>query len=133
MPEEAALAIGRLRWTVMLATRAQAADPNGTGILETLQHLQRVKADVQPTGALTFRLGVQEDSGFTHRVFVRWVSGLRVNEVIFRTTREADGTQRTERFRVWRWKELAGRNRFALAEVTLEGYVNPDGTYDAAA
>ena len=133
MPEDANVAIGRLRWPVLLATRQQVPMLGGTGILEAFDRLQRVHADIQPVGAITLRLGAQEDWGLTHRVFVRWLSGLRVNELIFRITIERDGVQRTERFRVLRWKEIAGRKRFGLAEVSLEGYVNGDGTYDACA
>lgn len=120
-----------MRWPVYLATRVQATQAEGTGIVETLARFQRMRADVQPVGALTFRDGVQMEVGFTHRIFLRWLASLQSTEVIFRQTNLRDGTPRAERFRVRRWKELAGRKRFALAEVELEGYVNADGTYDA--
>ena len=133
MPEDPSVAVGRLRWPIYIAERRQVPEYADTGIIETYRALQRLRADVQPVGSLTFRDGVQTDRGFTHRIFVRWLSGLQVTEVIFRETIERNGALRTERFRVWRWKELAGRKRFGLAECELEGYVNADGTYDPKA
>ena len=54
MPEAEGVAIGRLRWPVYIATRAQLAQVDDTGIDELLCDMQLVKADIQPVGALTF-------------------------------------------------------------------------------
>jgi len=134
LAESEAVEIGRLRWPVYLATRQQAAQVAGTGIDETFRDLQRVMADVQPVGALTF-WGVadsaggpaggngglmQTDAPFTHRIFVRWLDSLDQTQVVFRATQRRDGSTRTERFRVRRIKELGGRKRFVLIEAQLE-------------
>ena len=122
MPEAEGVAIGRLRWRVLLATRDQAPQVLGTGIDEVLQNLQPVQADVQPVGALTFwgAAGEQVETPITHRVFIRWVDYLDNKEVVVRRTLRRDQTWRTELFRVRRVKEIAGRKRFCILEVELE-------------
>ena len=123
MPEPEGIAIGRLRWTVVLATREQVVQMNGgVGIDELLQDMQAVKADVQPVGALTFwgLAGEQIDGPITHRIFLRWVDSLTNDQVVIRRTRRRDETWRTELFRVRRIREVAGRKRFVILEVELE-------------
>ncbi len=128
MPEAENVAIGRLRWRVLLVTRAQApqflnVDPGAaTGIDETLTLPQPVQADVQPVGALTFwgGNGEQIETGITHRIFLRWIDYVANADAVLRTTKRRDGTLRTETFRVRRVKEICGRKRFAILEVELE-------------
>ena len=122
MPEAESVAIGRLRWLVLLATRDQTAQLLGTGIDEVLQDLQPVHADVQPVGALTFwgQAGEQIDSPITHRIFIRWVDYLENTQVVVRRTQRRDLAWRTELFRVRRVREVAGRKRFVILEVELE-------------
>jgi Phage head-tail joining protein len=120
--------VGALRWLVYLATREQIAqvpgvDPGaGTGINEVPTDAIRVHADVQAVGALTFWAGQQVDAPITHRIFIRWVDAIPNTAVVVRQTLRRDGSVRTERFRVRRWKELGGRKRFVLLEVELEAY-----------
>ena len=123
MPEAEGVAIGRLRWRVLLATREQAMQINdGVGIDELLRDLQPVQADVQPVGALTFwgAAGEQTDGPFTHRVFCRWLDSVPNTAVVLRRTFRRDGTIRTELFRVRRIREVTGRKRFVILETELE-------------
>ena len=122
MPEAESIAIGRLRWRVVIATRAQTAQAAGAGIDETFTELQTVQADVQPVGALTFwgGAGEQVDGPITHRVFIRWLDYLTNDQVVLRRSQLRDDTTRTEIFRVRRIREVAGRKRFAILEVELE-------------
>lgn len=123
MPEDPAVAVGRLRWPVVLVTREQTPDPNGPGIIETPIDPMIVRADVQPVGALTFwATGAfeQTDTGVTHRIFMRWVDYLDQTGAIIRTTNLPGGGVRTETFRVRRIKELGGRKRFVCVECEME-------------
>ena len=122
MPEAEAVAIGRLRWRVLLATREQAPQVLSTGIDEVLEDLQPVQADVQPVGTLTFwgTAGEQVDAPITHRIFIRWVDYLDNKAVVVRRTLRRDETWRTELFRVRRVREIAGRKRFCILECELE-------------
>ena len=122
MAEAENVDLGRLRWTVLLATREQYAQINSTGIDEVLEDLQPVKADVQPVGALTFWgvAGEQVDGPITHRIFIRWLDYLDNKHVAIRRTLRKDETWRTETFRVRRVREICGRKRFVILEVELE-------------
>lgn len=122
MPEAESVAIGRLRWPVYIATRAQVAQQDDTGIDEILRDQQPVKADIQPVGALTFwgHGGEQIDGPITHRIFIRWLEYLRNDQVVLRRTMMRDGRSRFERFRVRRVREIGGRKRFVILEVELE-------------
>lgn len=122
MAEASEVAINRLRWPVYLANRIQIAQATGTGIDEVPADAILVHADVQAVGAVTFWNGMQVDTPITHRIFIRWVDAIPNIGVVIRQTLRRDGSVRTERFRVRRWKELGGRKRFTLLEVELEGY-----------
>jgi len=111
--------IGRLRWRVTIATRAQAPAPDG-GIAETYTRLQTVRADVQPIGALTFWGAQQTDTPVTHRIALRWLDGIDNTQAILRDTIRADQSVRTEVFRIRRVQELNGRKRFLAIEAELE-------------
>lgn len=121
MAEASDVEIGRLRWPVYLANRLQVAQSDG-GIDEVPADWILVRADVQAAGALTFWSGMQVDAPITHRIFIRWIDAIPNVAVVIRKTLRRDGTARTERFRVRRWKELGGRKRFTLLECELEGY-----------
>lgn len=132
MPEDERVRLGRLRWPVLIAQRAQLPEVAGVGIQVALQGMVQVRADVQPVGSLTFWGSMQTDtSGITHRIFMRWFDAISNDCAIFRTSKRMDGTLRYERFRIRRWKELAGRKRFVCVECELEtsGSVeNDDGS-----
>lgn len=122
MPEEDMIAIGELRWPVQIVTRAQAAQPAGTGIDEPYTNVQFTKACIRPVGALTFwgLGGEQVDGPITHRVFVRWVDYITNADAVIRKMLRRDGSYRTETFRVRRVKESNGRQRLAILEVEIE-------------
>ncbi|MFT9385529.1 head-tail adaptor protein [Acetobacter sp.] len=124
MPEAQAFPLGRLRWPVQIVQRVQGPDPNGTGVLETSAPIQTVRADVQPVGALAFwgTAGGSEqvDTPITHRIYMRWQDSLPNAYAITRATRLADGTTRTETFRIRRIKEIDGRKRFVIVECEEE-------------
>ncbi len=125
MVDEIAVAIGSLRWRVTLARRAQVPDPDGVGLIEGLQAIETLRADIQPISALTFWAaasggGDQVDTPVTHRIRMRWVDSLSQDQVILRATLRPDGSTRTEVFRVRRIKELNGRKRFVEIEAELE-------------
>ena len=116
--------IGTLRWVVILARRAQAPDPNGPGLCETLQPIAAIHADIQPVGALTFWTaaagGEQVDTPVTHRITVRSLDNLDQSMAILRRSQRPDGTVRTETFRIRRIKDVGGRKRFTEIEAELE-------------
>ncbi len=121
--ENPAVALRRLRWPVYIVTRVELPDPDGPGIMERLTEFQKVRADVQPVGALTFwATGAfeQTDVGVTHRIFLRWLDYLAQGQLVIRTTRLPNGQLRGEQFRVRRVKELGGRKRFTCLECELE-------------
>lgn len=121
VPEDERVRIGRLRWPVLIARRSQVPEALGCGITEAFPGMVRVRADVQPVGAMTYWGSMQTDSpGITHRIYIRWCDALDNTAVIFRTTRRNDGSIRWERFRVRRCKELGGRKRFLCVECELE-------------
>jgi head-tail adaptor len=119
-PDPNAVSIGSLRWPVVIATRAQAADPDTAGILETYKDNQTVRADVQPMGPMTFYAAEQVDRPVTHKIVIRWLDWMDATCVIFRVTRRPDGTSRIERFRVRRVMEVDGRKRFLRCDCELE-------------
>lgn len=120
--EDPHVAIGRLRWPVMLAERDQAPTRDGTGITETVTGAVTVWADIQSVGGLTFWDTAQTDTPITHRIYMRWHDYLDQTKVVIRdTSRPSDLTNRREVFRVRRIKELGGRKRFAMVECELEG------------
>ncbi|HEY8685997.1 MAG TPA: head-tail adaptor protein [Chloroflexota bacterium] len=119
-PDPNAVRIGSLRWPVIICTRLQAADPNSTGILETLAETQTVYADIQPIGPMTFYAAEQVDTPVTHRITIRWLNWVDTTCVVFRTTNNPDGTKMTERFRVRRVMPVDGRQRFIRMECELE-------------
>ena len=113
--------VGRLRWPIIICRRPQEFDaPGGVSIFERFIEIQRVRADVQQVGALTFYGVEQVDTPFTHRIFIRWLSYLDQTNAILRETRLGDGSSRFEVFRVRRIGELGGRKRFAMIEAELE-------------
>jgi len=121
VPDDERVRIGRLKWPVLIARRDQLPETAGTGILDLFPTMQKVRADVQPVGALTFWGTMQTESpGISHRIFMRWFDAISNTHVIFRTTHLPDGALRWERFRIRRWKELGGRKRFVCIEVELE-------------
>ena len=118
-PDPKRVEIGSLRWPVIIAKRDQVASDVG-GIQDNLTELMEVRADVQPTGALTFYGSVQVDTPVTHRIRLRWLDFLDTTYVILRDTKRPDGTTRREIFRVRRVMEIDGRKRFAMLEVEEE-------------
>lgn len=119
-PDPTQVEIGSLRWPVIVATREEYPDPSSAGILDKIDQIKPVRADIQPIGALTFYGAAQVDTPVTHRITMRWLDYLSTNSVIFRQTRLADGTPRTERFRVRRVMEVDGRKRFIRVDAELE-------------
>lgn len=117
MPEQE-IRIGSLRWLVTLAQRVQT--PSGTSITETIARPVQVHASIESVGALTFWSGQQVDSPVTHKIVMRFQSYLDNTYVILRETVLADGTPRTETFRIRRIKEIGGRKRFVEIEAELE-------------
>ena len=119
-PDFGRVEIGSLRWLVTVATRVQVPDTNSPTILETLQSLLQVRADVQPIGAMTFLAGQQTDRPITHRIRMRWLDWIDQTCVVIRTTLRADETSRIEVFRIRRIKEIDGRKRFIEIEAEME-------------
>lgn len=105
---------------MIIATRLQAADPDSTGILETIAATQTVYADIQPIGPMTFYAAEQVDTPLTHKVTIRWLNWVDTTCVLFRETNNPDGTHMWERFRVRRVMPVDGRQRFLRMEVELE-------------
>jgi len=111
--------IGRLRWPVVIAKRAD--QPAGAAtIAESLTDVLATHADIQPVGGQTFLAGQQTDRPITHRVILRWLDWLDETFVILRRTLRRDRTVRTEVFRVRRIMEAGGRKRFLVIEAELE-------------
>ncbi len=114
------VAVGTLRWRVILAERQQSPNPAGAGILEAYTQLVTVHADVQPIRPLTFYAAQQVDTPVTHLITLRWVDALDNTHAVLRTTRLREGRNRLEVFRVRRIMELDGRKRFCRIEAELE-------------
>lgn len=108
-----------MRWTVVIARRDMDPD-SGTGITETFVEIARMRADVQPSGPMTFYGSAQIDTPVTHRITMRWLDGLDTTCVVLRDTRRPDNTVRREIFRVRRVAEYEGRKRFVLIDAELE-------------
>ena len=111
--------IGSLRWLVTLYRRDQAP-ADDMALQENLVPIATVHADIQPTYASTFYQSTQVDTPITHMINVRWQDYPSTIDVVIRSTHRADGTQRTELYRVRRTKEIAGRKRFLQMECELE-------------
>gem|GEM_PF-2054413 len=115
-----------MKWPVLVANRKQLPEANpGVGITELFPQMLSVRADVQPVGAAAYWGSMQVESGITHRIFMRWVETLDNECVIFRVTKGNESTPSApvliwERFRIRRWKEVAGRKRFVCIECELE-------------
>ena len=120
MADDEGVRVGRLRWRVVLATRAQVAQAQGTGINDILRNKELVWADVQPVGGLTFWGAQQTETPVTHTITMRWSDSLDQQTVIVRQIQLPGGQVRTELFRVRRIKELGGRKRFVAVEAELE-------------
>jgi head-tail adaptor len=114
------VAIGTLRWRVILAERSQTPQPEGAGILEAYTELQTVRADVQPLRPMTFYAAQQTDTPVTHMITMRWVPAVDMTHAVLRTTRLREGANRVEVFRVRRIMEIGGRKRFVKIEAELE-------------
>ena len=112
--------IGQLRWPVTIARRAQDADPDSTGIVESWRDVLDVRADIQPIDAMTFYAGTQVDTPTTHRVIIRFLDWLDTTHAIIRRTYRPDNTVREELFRIRRVRELEGRKRFCELECEQE-------------
>jgi head-tail adaptor len=119
-PDPNAVRIGSLRWPVVIATRRQAPDPNGPGIIDVITECQRVRADIQPIGPMTFYAAAQVDTPITHRITIRWLDWVDTTHVVLRTTVRPDKSEMTERFRVRRVMPVDGRQRFLRMECELE-------------
>jgi head-tail adaptor len=111
--------IGTLRWLVTLYTREQDPAPD-LALMETLEPIATVHADIQPTYASTFWETTQIETPITHMINIRWQDYPQTIDVVIRSTNRPDGTQRSELFRVRRTKEVAGRKRFLQMECELE-------------
>lgn len=96
------------------------APADDLALQETLVPLATVYADIQPTYASTFYQSTQVDTPITHMVNIRWQNYLPTIDVVIRSTMLADGSQRSEIFRVRRSKEVGGRKRFIQLECELE-------------
>ena len=119
-PDPNAVRIGSLRWRVVIATREQVADPDGTGLLENLAKMQTVRADVQPIGTMTFYAAEQVNTPVTHRIIIRWLDWVDTTHVIIRVTKRPDQSDMIERFRVRRSMAIDGRQRFLRLDCELE-------------
>jgi len=115
----AANGIGSLRWLVTLYRRDQAP-ADDLALEEDLVPIATVHADIQPTYASTFYQSTQVDTPITHMINIRWQNYPPTINVIIRSTMQGDGSQRSEKFRVRRTKEVAGRKRFLQMECELE-------------
>ena len=99
-------------------------------MVESLELICEVSADIQPTGPIMFFGSVHADyeKPVTHKVFIRWNSSydptFDLNYVIHRTINTPDGRVRTERFRCWRHMEIEGRLRFIQFDCELEATTN---------
>lgn len=119
-PDFGRVEIGSLRWLVTVATRVQVPDISSPRIVETLANLLKVRANIEPIGAMTFLAGQQTDRPITHRIRMRWLDWIDETCIVIRTTVRADRTTRIEVFRVRRIKEIDGRKRFIEIEAELE-------------
>jgi SPP1 family predicted phage head-tail adaptor len=119
-PDPNAVRIGTLRWRVVLATREQAADPSGSGILETIADKQTVWADIQPVGPVTFYAAEQVETPVTHKIVIRWLDWVDTTCVVFRITKRPNASDMVERFRVRRSLTIDGRQRFLRMDCELE-------------
>jgi len=119
-PDPNAVRIGSLRWSVVIATREQVADPDSPGLLENLAKTQTVRADVQPIGPVTFYAAEQVNTPVTHRIVMRWLDWVDTTHVIIRVTRRPDQSDMVEWFRVRRVMSIDGRQRFLRLDCELE-------------
>lgn len=121
MVDEVRVAIGKLRWPVVVARRRQNFDPpGGIGVYENLVEIETVRAEVLPINAVTFFGAEAVDTPVTHRITTRWLGYLDNTNIIVRDTSLPDGQVRHELFRVRRVKELDGRKRFTSIDAELE-------------
>jgi len=119
-PDPNAVRIGSLRWSVVIATREQVADPDSPGLLENLAKMQTVCADVQPIGPVTFYAAEQVSTPVTHRIVMRWLDWVDTTHVIIRVTKRPDQSDMVEWFRVRRVMSIDGRQRFLRLDCELE-------------
>src|SRR4051794_8406014 len=119
-PDPNAVRIGSLHWRVVIATREQVADPDSPGFLETPAHMQTVRADIQPIGALTFYAAEQVETPVTHRIVILWLDWIDTTHVVIRVTKRSDQSEMIERFRVRRTMPIDGRQRFLRMDCELE-------------
>ena len=119
-PDPNAVRIGSLRWSVVIATREQVADPDSPGLLENLAKTQTVRADVQPIGPVTFYAAEQVNTPVTHRIVMRWLDWVDTTHVIIRVTKRPDQSDMVEWFRVRRVMSIDGRQRFLRLDCELE-------------
>ena len=82
-----------------IAQRTQAPTGSNT-IAEQYESLIVVRASVVPIGAATFVGAEQTDSPITHRIIIRWLDWLDMQNVVLRDTLRRDNTTRTEVYRI---------------------------------
>lgn len=117
MPDDPRIA--DLRWPVIIARREQAPAAGGE-IQETLTHVARVRADIQPIGTSTFWGTQATDAPVTHSIRMRWIAGIDNTYVILRETLSPLNLPITELYRVRRTMDLGGRKRWLLIQAELE-------------
>lgn len=115
-----------MKWPVLVARRQQLPETNpGVSITELFPQMKVARADIQPVGAGTFWGSMQVDTGISHRIYMRWFDTIDNTTVIFRVSKSTESTPEIpvliwERFRIRRWKEIAGRKRFVCIECEME-------------
>ena len=104
-----------------IGLRDQQPDLAGTGIIESMVEIRWIWANVLPIGAMTFYQASQTDTPVTHRVWTRWLGYVDTKHIVLRDIALPDSGRRRELFRIRRVAEDAGRKRYTMLEVELEG------------
>lgn len=103
-----------------IGKRVQTPTADAPSIAESLQDPIRMHADIRSLGPLTFVGAEATDRPITNRIYLRWVDWIDLNHVILRSTQRADGSTRTEVYRIRKIGEVDGRKRFVEILAELE-------------
>lgn len=115
--------IGALNWRVRLVRRTQTPQETpAVSIDETHDDELLIWAQILPLGQVTYYQGVMADPSIapTHRITVRWQEYIDQTNAIVRTRIRPSGVVIQEIFRVRRFSEVDGDNRFVTFDCQLE-------------
>jgi hypothetical protein len=112
-----AITVGALHWRVTLADEEQITLPDDPGISVQTINQRVVFAKIVPVATMVWLRGQQTTKNFvTHQIFIRWRHDIDSYTVILRDRVQPDGAVRRDVFRIQRWSEVDGRQRFLMID-----------------